>query len=364
MEFSHVGGHCEMEGCNQQDFLPFKCNLCSKNLCLLHRSAVAHSCVSAGNIDVISIPCPICGKSIKMNRSDDANAEWDRHFTTSCEQKPSTSSSSSSSTSLPLKCASPTCSTILGPSNQLKCNFCNRQVCISHRTPEAHKCKEYQRANMLQNQSRSNTSTKTTSSTSTAKPTTTSTTVSNSSSNVKNNNVNNNNRNNTNTNNNNNSKKKSNEVDASNTLRGTAARRQQNQQTNSSITSPPPSYTNNSNNTNNTTNNETVEACPVCGEVFTSLQSLTSHLDAAHFSTPSQEVSNPTQTQSFSSTSSSTQNVQNNNNNTNNSNNNTGREVCPQCSKRFHDIVELIQHVERDHATTSTTKSGDNCGLC
>mmetsp|Transcript_7612 Transcript_7612/g.8059 ORF Transcript_7612/g.8059 Transcript_7612/m.8059 type:complete len:345 (+) Transcript_7612:82-1116(+) len=344
MDFSHVGGHCEMEGCNQQDFLPFKCNLCSKNLCLLHRSTVAHSCVSAGNNNVISIPCPICGKSIKMNQSDDANIEWERHFSTSCEQK---SSSSSSSTNHPLKCASPSCNTILGPSNQIKCNTCNRQVCISHRAPDSHKCKEYQRANMLQSQSRANYNT----------PKNQNTNLKTTSTNQK-------------TNNNNNNKKKSNEVDTSNTLRGTVARRQQNSTTTTTTTTaaaaplpPPPPYSTTTS-TNSQNNNETIEPCPICGEVFNSLQLLTSHLDALHLS-PSSSVSSSSSLSPSQRVSSSE--LQQNSTNQDRQNNDslTGREVCPQCSKRFNDIVELIQHVEKDHSSGSINKSnGDGCGLC
>ena len=344
MDFSHVGGHCEMIGCNQQDFLPFKCNLCGKNLCLLHRSNVAHSCVAAGNIDVISIPCPICGKSIKMNKNDDANLQWDHHFTTSCEQK---SSSSATTTQSPLKCASPSCNTILGPSNQIKCNTCNRQVCISHRAPDSHKCKEYQRANMLQSHSRTNTKSSTTG-TSTANQAT-----SNSKNNTSNNNSSRNN--NTGSSSNVNKKKNTNEVDISNTLRGTAARRQQNQQTNSNSTSSGGSDRNGS--------NEMIEACPICGEVFTSLQLLTTHLDAKHFSS-SQEVSPPSIPNPSLSSSSQLQYSDNQNRQIENSSN-PGTEVCPQCSKSFHDIVDLIKHVEKDHPTTTATdqKSGDNCDL-
>jgi predicted nucleic acid binding AN1-type Zn finger protein len=133
MEFDHVGLHCEFESCNQKDFLPFKCADCSKMFCLLHRSTVAHNCIVVQSRDKISMECPICKKSIKMNRSDDPNVEWDRHFTNECTQKPGNNSR-------PQKCLAQHCITLLGPSNVYTCNLCHGNVCLSHRIPEHHQC--------------------------------------------------------------------------------------------------------------------------------------------------------------------------------------------------------------------------------
>ena len=70
MEFVDMGGHCQQEGCKQQDFLPFKCNVCTKTLCLAHRSYVAHECVGSLAKDMTSLDCPICGRSVKFTRAD------------------------------------------------------------------------------------------------------------------------------------------------------------------------------------------------------------------------------------------------------------------------------------------------------
>ena len=70
MEFDHVGSHCAADGCNQRDFLPFTCDGCHKPFCLAHRSGLAHNCAGAERKDVTSIDCPICGKSIRMTRSE------------------------------------------------------------------------------------------------------------------------------------------------------------------------------------------------------------------------------------------------------------------------------------------------------
>nr|XP_020503215.1 AN1-type zinc finger protein 1-like [Labrus bergylta] len=39
-----IGKHCQIDSCNQTDFLPFVCDLCSGVYCLEHRSRDAHSC--------------------------------------------------------------------------------------------------------------------------------------------------------------------------------------------------------------------------------------------------------------------------------------------------------------------------------
>ena len=43
MEFN-IGEHCQLEECNQLDFLPFKCDLCKKIFCLKHKSYDDHKC--------------------------------------------------------------------------------------------------------------------------------------------------------------------------------------------------------------------------------------------------------------------------------------------------------------------------------
>lgn len=39
-----IGQHCAAPGCGQVDFLPFRCDCCSKSFCLDHRSYSAHAC--------------------------------------------------------------------------------------------------------------------------------------------------------------------------------------------------------------------------------------------------------------------------------------------------------------------------------
>lgn len=135
MEFEDLGAHCQHEGCNQRDFLPFKCDTCSKSLCLLHRSYVAHECHGSKAKDMTSIDCPVCGKGVKFDKSQDVNLVWDSHYLNECTQQ---------APARPVKevvrCFKPGCNTVLGPSNKFTCSKCHMNVCLAHRIPEEHNC--------------------------------------------------------------------------------------------------------------------------------------------------------------------------------------------------------------------------------
>ncbi|PNH09481.1 Zinc finger AN1 and C2H2 domain-containing stress-associated protein 16 [Tetrabaena socialis] len=80
-----VGEHCSRLDCRQVDFLPFKCDCCSRIYCLEHRSYSAHACPLAGSKDTTVIVCPICAKSVRLAPSQDANAVFDAHTRTDCD---------------------------------------------------------------------------------------------------------------------------------------------------------------------------------------------------------------------------------------------------------------------------------------
>jgi hypothetical protein len=136
MEFDHVGAHCNAPGCGQQDFLPFVCPGCTLPMCMEHRAPATHSCsrtAAAGQKDVISVECPLCLTSIKMDRQEDPNSAFEQHLSSSCAKAAAARPSPSS-------CPAPGCGVRLGPSNAFQCNRCNNRVCMSHRMPEDHGC--------------------------------------------------------------------------------------------------------------------------------------------------------------------------------------------------------------------------------
>jgi hypothetical protein len=135
-----VGAHCSAPGCGQQDFLPFVCPGCSLPMCMEHRAPATHACSrtsiqgsAAGRRDVISVECPLCLNSIKMDRQEDPNSAFEEHLSTSCTKAAAARPS-------PSTCPAPGCGVRLGPSNAFQCNRCNNRVCMSHRMPEDHSC--------------------------------------------------------------------------------------------------------------------------------------------------------------------------------------------------------------------------------
>lgn len=133
LEHTNLGQHCEVPDCNERDFLPFKCDVCSRNFCLLHRTYTDHSCSGANSKDMTSIDCPICSKSVKFSKAQSPDIVWDQHYTTSCV--------GTQSVKKPTKCYRQSCPNILGPTNTFNCPKCKQNVCLSHRVPEDHDCK-------------------------------------------------------------------------------------------------------------------------------------------------------------------------------------------------------------------------------
>jgi len=133
MDFTHVGAHCAVSTCNQQDFLPYVCDTCKGSYCSNHRTFKSHDCHGESMRDINSISCPVCHETVKFNRAQDVNLVWEDHFANMC-------SKSSSSTKPQLKCSLKTCGVKLGPSNKFLCPKCSNLVCLSHRVPEDHKC--------------------------------------------------------------------------------------------------------------------------------------------------------------------------------------------------------------------------------
>jgi predicted nucleic acid binding AN1-type Zn finger protein len=143
MELEHVGAHCQHEGCNQKDFLPFKCGSCGKSLCLIHRSYVAHDCSGGDSKDMTSLDCPICGRAVKFDKAQDPNLVWNEHYSHHCTQQPGPHDKKV------VRCFRPQCNTVLGPSNTFTCGKCHQRVCLAHRLPEEHSCVGHVRESFL-----------------------------------------------------------------------------------------------------------------------------------------------------------------------------------------------------------------------
>ncbi|OTB06282.1 hypothetical protein M426DRAFT_319024 [Hypoxylon sp. CI-4A] len=113
-----IGQHCQLEYCNQLDFLPFFCQSCKKTFCLDHRTETAHKCADAGawaeRRRRAQLAAPSAGEGKRM-----------RDFVS---EKP---------------CAASECKTVVGTSlvPGVHCASCNRDYCLKHRLKEEHDCK-------------------------------------------------------------------------------------------------------------------------------------------------------------------------------------------------------------------------------
>ncbi|KAH9888142.1 AN1-type zinc finger protein [Xylariomycetidae sp. FL2044] len=113
-----IGKHCQLEYCNQLDFLPWFCQSCKKNFCLDHRTEDAHQCANKGawaeRRRQAQLAKPSAGEGKRMRDL--------------VSQKP---------------CAEDSCKTTIGTSlvPGVHCPTCNRDYCLKHRLREEHDCK-------------------------------------------------------------------------------------------------------------------------------------------------------------------------------------------------------------------------------
>eukprot|EP00897_Mesotaenium_endlicherianum_P001190 jgi/Mesen1/11071/ME000099S10519 len=134
LEFPDLGRHCSQESCQLIDFLPFKCDKCSKVFCLDHRSYAGHSCPHASSGDATVIICPLCAKSVRLVPNEDPNVTWNRHGTTSCDP------SNYARATQKRKCPVAGCREVLTFSNVVRCKGCGKDTCLKHRFGPDHAC--------------------------------------------------------------------------------------------------------------------------------------------------------------------------------------------------------------------------------
>ncbi|KAJ6831370.1 zinc finger AN1 and C2H2 domain-containing stress-associated protein 11 [Iris pallida] len=130
--FPDLGEHCEQDGCNQLDFLPFTCAGCEKVFCLEHRTYKAHSCPRSNHNSRTVAVCTICSLSIDKMTDEKEDDVLERHARSGvCDpakkQKP--------------KCPVKRCKELLTFSNTTTCKTCDTKVCLKHRFPTDHNCR-------------------------------------------------------------------------------------------------------------------------------------------------------------------------------------------------------------------------------
>ncbi|KHG15615.1 Zinc finger AN1 domain-containing stress-associated 12 -like protein [Gossypium arboreum] len=132
--FPDLGKHCQLSGCHQLDFLPFKCQACHKVFCVEHRSCKSHECPEPEHNSRKVIICEICSTSIEITgKEDQEKMILDKH-----EKSGNCDPRKKKKPTCPVK----RCKETLTFSNRTICKTCRLEVCLKHRFPADHACKQ------------------------------------------------------------------------------------------------------------------------------------------------------------------------------------------------------------------------------
>lgn len=123
-----IGAHCARPGCQQLDFLPFKCGSCGKTYCLDHRVC---GCTATSNQVVV---CPLCARAVIISPGEDVELVFDRHTRTECDP------SNYDRVHRKARCPAGSCREKLTTTNSYTCRDCGVTVCLKHRLPGDHQC--------------------------------------------------------------------------------------------------------------------------------------------------------------------------------------------------------------------------------
>ncbi|KAJ3440646.1 zinc finger an1-type domain 2a [Anaeramoeba flamelloides] len=129
-----IGKHCSSESCNRLDFLPVKCDYCSKFFCPSHSSPLSHKCESYVYTEKKIVECPICSKDVQINENDVVDVIMNRHISSGCK---------SHLYQLTQKRDVYTCSHKNCKRKEyfpIVCSSCGENFCLNHRISSAHKC--------------------------------------------------------------------------------------------------------------------------------------------------------------------------------------------------------------------------------
>ena len=115
MELPHLGEHCHLQHCNQLDYLPVKCQLCTQIFCSNHWKPEKHHCEKIHLIKDVKVEvCKKCNKRLNEDHK--------------CEKKKKS------------KCSVENCkSKVL---IALTCSECFQKLCPKHRFPADHNCND------------------------------------------------------------------------------------------------------------------------------------------------------------------------------------------------------------------------------
>lgn len=133
---SDHGAHCAVAACNQQDFLPFTCDCCSRVFCKEHFKYADHNCEKALDKDSRALVCMVCEQGVKVVPGEDPNETLDRHMRNGCPGRAPDGLRAKKP-----RCPVSGCKQVLTFSNKVQCGKCRMTTCLKHRFEEDHCCR-------------------------------------------------------------------------------------------------------------------------------------------------------------------------------------------------------------------------------
>lgn len=130
----HVGHHCDDKTCNRLDFLPVRCDGCSKNFCSDHFRYKDHHCPSGLQNDNQVPTCPLCQAPIPVKRGEIPDIRVGQHIDADCKSETALSKR---------KIFTNVCSATGCKKKEMMrvdCTSCRKTFCLAHRFPEDHRC--------------------------------------------------------------------------------------------------------------------------------------------------------------------------------------------------------------------------------
>uniref|UniRef100_A0A1I7YC78 AN1-type zinc finger protein 2A n=1 Tax=Steinernema glaseri TaxID=37863 RepID=A0A1I7YC78_9BILA len=130
-EFPDFGVHCAQETCNQLDYLPVRCDMCSKSFCSAHSSYEEHNCLKSRVKDIRVPTCPKCSKPVPTAKNEKFEDRLKKHLDNNCVE-------------IKTKIFHSYCGVEKCRRKELlpiTCTMCKNQFCLAHRHTESHDCK-------------------------------------------------------------------------------------------------------------------------------------------------------------------------------------------------------------------------------
>lgn len=137
MELPHLGVNCSHIECSKLDFLPVKCDACSKIFCKDHYPYTAHKCQSCHAKDNQVPVCPLCNRPVSILKHENVDEIVGRHIDNDCNSERALNNRKIYNK----RCSMKNCKQ--KEMVQVNCSKCRLNYCLRHRNELDHNCKGF-----------------------------------------------------------------------------------------------------------------------------------------------------------------------------------------------------------------------------